>query len=283
MTTTTERIHRAMSADGTEIVGRVLGEGPPLVLVHGGIGDSEFAWETMLPHLTDQFTCYLPSTRGRSQSADSPDDTPPRFNEDVLAFVESVGEPVHLVGWSGSGGPVLGAAARSQAVAAVVAFEPVVIVPPVIAAAQADLERLGAGIQRVGQLASGGNLSAAVTAFFAMICNEDEFAAIQAESAVMQSWVRAIPAMLRFLQADATYEGPRVTDPDVLSEIDVPTLLLQGRRTALATLFTEANRYLNDHVQPAEIRLIGGVGHFAPVLASEMIAAELTSFFGPGD
>jgi pimeloyl-ACP methyl ester carboxylesterase len=283
MTTTTERIHRATSADGTEIVGRVLGDGPPLVLVHGAIGDGEFAWDATLPHLTDQFTCYLPSTRGRGGSADSPDHTPPRFDEDVSAFVESVGEPVHLVGWSGSGGPVLGAAARSQAVAAVAAFEPVVIVPPVMAAAQADLGRLGTGIQRVGQLASEGDLSAAVTAFFAMICNEDEFAAIQAESAVMQSWAQAVPAMLRFLQADAAYDGPRVTDPDVLSEIDVPTLLLQGRPTALGTLFTEANRYLSDHVQPAEVRLVDGVGHFAPVLAPDVIAAELTSFFGPGD
>ena len=110
-----------------------------------------------------------------------------------MAFVESVGEPVHLVGWSGSGGPVLGAAARSQAVAAVVAFETVVILSPVIAAAQADLGRLGAGIQRVGELASEGDLGAAVTAFFAMICDEDEFAAIQAKPALMQSWAQASP------------------------------------------------------------------------------------------
>lgn len=283
MNTTPERIHRAMSADGTEIVARVLGDGPPLVLVHGAIGDGEFAWEATLPHLTGRFTCYLPSTRGRGRSADSPDHTPPRFDEDVLAFVESVGEPVHLVGWSGSGGPVLGAAARSQAVAAVVAFEPVVIVPPVVATAQADLGRLGAGIQRVGQLASEGELGAAVRAFFAMICNEDEFEAIQAKSDVLQSWARAIPAMLRFLEADAAYEGPRVTDPDVLGQIDVPTLLLQGRPTALATLFTAANRYLNDHVRRAEIHVIDGVGHFAPVLSPEPIAAELTAFLAPGD
>ena len=283
MNATTERIHRAMSADGTEIVGPVLGDGPPLVLVHGAIGDGEFAWEATVPHLTDQFTCYLPSMRGRGRSADSPDHTPPRFDEDVLAFVESVGEPVHLVGWSGSGGPVLGAAARSQAVAAVVAFEPVVIVPPVIAAAQADLGRLGAGIQRVGEFAREGNLGAAVRAFFAMICDEDEFAAIQAKPAVMQSWARAIPSMLRFLQADAAYEGPRVTDPEVLREVDVPTLLLQGRRTALGTLFTEVNLYLSDYLRHAEVRVIGGIGHFAPVLSPDVLAAELTAFLAPGD
>ena len=60
-----ERIQRAVSVDGTEIAGRVLGQGPPLVLVHGGWGDGEVAWEALLPHLTDRFTCYLPSTRGR--------------------------------------------------------------------------------------------------------------------------------------------------------------------------------------------------------------------------
>jgi hypothetical protein len=34
-------VHRTISADGTEIAGRVHGQGPPLVLVHGGLGDGE--------------------------------------------------------------------------------------------------------------------------------------------------------------------------------------------------------------------------------------------------
>src|SRR5688500_13945134 len=77
------RIHRAVSADGTEIVGRVQGHGPALVLVHGGIGDGEIAWDAMLPHLTDRFTCYLPSTRGRGLSGDNPDHSPRRLEDDV--------------------------------------------------------------------------------------------------------------------------------------------------------------------------------------------------------
>ena len=60
-----ERIHRAVSADGTEIAGRVQGHGPPLILVHGAYGDGEIAWKALLPYLTDRYTCYLPSTRGR--------------------------------------------------------------------------------------------------------------------------------------------------------------------------------------------------------------------------
>src|SRR6185369_3793168 len=119
---TDERIHRAVSADGTKIVGRVRGRGPALVLVHGGIGDGDIAWKALLPRLVDTFTCYLPSTRGRGLSSDNPDHSPARLEEDIAAFVESIGEPVRLVGWSGSGAWVLGAAARNESVAAVAAY-----------------------------------------------------------------------------------------------------------------------------------------------------------------
>ena len=121
------RVQVAISADGTEIVGRVRGQGPPLVLVHGALGDGEVAYEALVPHLADRFTCYTPSTRGRGLSGDNPDHSPPRLQEDVTAFVDSIGEPVCLVGWSGSGAWVLGAAADSDSVAAVAIYEPGVI------------------------------------------------------------------------------------------------------------------------------------------------------------
>ena len=63
------RVQVAISADGTEIVGRVRGQGPPLVLVHGALGDGEVAYEALVPHLADRFTCYTPSTRGRDRAS----------------------------------------------------------------------------------------------------------------------------------------------------------------------------------------------------------------------
>jgi pimeloyl-ACP methyl ester carboxylesterase len=95
---TGERIHRVVSADGTEIAGRVAGDGPPLVLVHSAAHDGDIAWEAMLRHLTDRFTCYLPSLRGVGLSGDNPDHSPPRLQEDVNSFVDSIGEPACLVG-----------------------------------------------------------------------------------------------------------------------------------------------------------------------------------------
>ncbi len=41
------RTHRAISDDGTEIARRVQGQGPPLVLVHRGLGDGEFSFRFM--------------------------------------------------------------------------------------------------------------------------------------------------------------------------------------------------------------------------------------------
>jgi pimeloyl-ACP methyl ester carboxylesterase len=156
-----ERIHRAVSADGTEIAGRVQGLGPPLILVHGGYGDGAIAWKALLPYLTDRYTCYLPSTRGRGLSSDNPDHSPPRLQEDVTAFVDSIGEPVCLVGWSGSGAWVLGAAAHSDSVAAVTIYEPGVIG----VGGEDDIARFGAAMQQVGAAAADGRLLEAAHAF----------------------------------------------------------------------------------------------------------------------
>jgi hypothetical protein len=43
------RSHRAVSNDGTEIVGSVHGQGPPLVLQHGAMDHGEISWGPALP------------------------------------------------------------------------------------------------------------------------------------------------------------------------------------------------------------------------------------------
>jgi pimeloyl-ACP methyl ester carboxylesterase len=271
---TEERIHRAVSADGTEIAGRVQGEGPPLVLVHGGIGDGEIAWEALLPQLTDRFTCYLPSTRSRGLSADNPDHSPPRLEEDVTAFVESIGEPVYLVGWSGSGAWVLGAAAHSDSVAAVAAYEPALI----SVMGEDDLGQTFGTMEQMGAAAADGRLVDAVRAFAPWICTDEEIAALE-QTNFFEQWAGAVPAMLRFVEHDASYEGPRSTDPEVLARITAPVLLLLGRQTRLGTFFTDATRFIAQYVADPQVWELPGVGHFAPVLAPKSVAEELITFF----
>jgi pimeloyl-ACP methyl ester carboxylesterase len=270
---TAERIQRAVSADGTEIAGRVHGQGPALVLVHGGIGDGDLAWEALLPHVTDRFTCHLPSTRGRGLSTDNPDHSPPRMVEDVTAYVDSIGEPVTLVGWSGSGVWVLGAAARIGSVAAVVDYEPGVMSEM----REDDLAQTIATMERMGMAAADGRLVDAVRAFAPWIATDDEITALELTD-FFERWAGGIPAMLRFVQGDQAYQGPRPTDPDGLRQVAAPVLLLRGQRTRLGTFFADAVQYLAQHIPDAEVRELPGVGHFAPLLQPEAIADELITF-----
>jgi pimeloyl-ACP methyl ester carboxylesterase len=271
---TDERIHRAVSADGTEIAGRVRGRGPALVLVHGGIGDGDVAWEALLPHLTDRFTCYLPSTRGRGLSSDNPDHSPARLEEDVTAFVDSIGEPVCLVGWSGSWAWVLGTAVRSASVAAVAVYEPAVV----SVMRDDDLARTSATMEQVGMAAADGRLVDAVRAFAAWICTDPEIAALE-ETDFYERWADCVPAMLRFVQQDASYGGPRSTDPEALGMVTAPVLLLRGQQTALGTWFADATRHIAQHLSDVQVRELPGAGHFTPVLAPELMAKELIRFF----
>ena len=102
-----------------------LGEGAPIVLVHGGLGDGEVSWFFMLPFLVEHFTCFLMSTRGRGLSGDTAVHSRERQFEDVAAFVESIGEPIGVFGHSSGAVWALSGAAISPAhVRALALYEP---------------------------------------------------------------------------------------------------------------------------------------------------------------
>ena len=269
---TDDRIHRAVSADGTEISGRVRGQGPPLVLAHGDPHDGDLAWEALLPHLTDRFTCYLPSTRGRGLSGDNPDHSPPRLQEDVTAFVDSIGEPVCLVGWSGADA-ALSAAAHSGAVAAVAAFEPGVL----SVMREDDLAHMGATFDKVGEAVADGRLVDATRAFHSWVCTHDEIAALDAD--YFERCAAIVPAMMQEIQQAMGYEGPVPSDPEVLGKITVPVLLLRGQQTLLDTYFADSAQHIAQHVADPHVRELPDVGHLAPLVAPEPVAKELIAFF----
>lgn len=270
---TEDRIHRAVSADGTKIAGRVEGQGPPLVLVHGPVHDGDIAWKTLLPLLTDRFTCYLPSLRGRGSSDDNPDHSPPRLQEDINAFVDSIGEPVCLVGWSDGGSLALDAAAHTGAVAAVAAYEPAVW----NLMREDDLARFGATVEQWSEAAAGGRLVDAAHIFHRYVCTDDEFAALDADYLDRQGDI--FPLLVQEVQQEASYHGPQPTDPEVLAQIDAPVLVLLGQQTRLDTWFTDSAQHVAQHVADSHVRELPDVGHFAPLVAPEPVAKELISFF----
>jgi len=269
-----QRSHYVTTTDGVTIGGTVHGQGPPLVLLQGIIGDGDIDWQALLPHLTGRFTCHLPSMRGRGLSGDHPDLSLGRVTDDFLAYVDSIGEPTGLVGWSGGANQALAVAAQSDAVDAVAPFEPVAN----SLMDEQEQAALGAAVARAGELAHEGNLTAAMRAFASWPFTDEDIARAE-DAGYFEAAGRYAPNLLNFFQQFMEYEGPMPDDPAVLGAISTPLLVLHGADTK--PFLTASARYVADHVPNARIQEIPGVGHAAPLTHPETLAEALTEFFSP--
>jgi pimeloyl-ACP methyl ester carboxylesterase len=267
------RTHYVTTTDGVTIGATVHGEGPPVVFVQGVIGDGDIDWRALLPHLTGRFTCHLPSLRGRGLSGDHPDLSMARQVDDILAYVDSIGEPTRLVGWSGGANVALGVAARSDAVDAVAPFEPGIL-SLLDEQQQAVVEN---AIARAGELAAKGRLADAARAFAGFPLNDEEIA-VADNAGYFEAAGRYVTNMLNTLQQVMEHGDP-TADPTVLGAISAPVMVLLGSDTK--PYFTASARHVIDHVRNARIKEVPGAAHGAPLTHPEALAEALTEFFSP--
>jgi pimeloyl-ACP methyl ester carboxylesterase len=265
------RTRYVTTTDGVTIAGAMHGQGSPLVFSPGGIGDADLDWQALLPHLTDRFTCHLPSLRGRGLSGEHPDLRTSRLIDDLVAYIDSLGEPVGLVGWS-AGGTVLAVAAQSDAVDAVAAVEPTIL------SAMDDQEwaALREAIARMGDLAAQGKLTEAARAFLGFAFNDEEIA-VADKAGYFEAAGRYVPTLLNQLRQTLQSEGPHPDDPTVLGAISAPVLVLHGSDTK--PFFASGARYVTHHVPRATLRQISGAGHASPLTHPEVLAAIFMEFF----
>jgi pimeloyl-ACP methyl ester carboxylesterase len=270
-----DEIHRTTSSDGTELAGRVLGQGPPLLLVPGALSDGEFIWGPLLPHLTERFTCYTMSHRGRGPlSGASTDVRRERLVEDVTAFADSIEEPVSCFAWSQGGLMALGAAAQTDAISALAVFEP--FVPEVLP--EDEFVRLIEVITQMTDDASAGRLVDASRAFVQWVSNEDEMADMAALG-LFDGFASNVAAQLQEFAVISDSEAPSPTDPAELASITAPVLLLHGTRSIPGTFWPVGVRHVEAHVDEAQVRAVPGAGHSGPVCVPEAVAQEVSAFF----
>lgn len=268
-----QRTHYVTTSDGVTIGGTVQGEGPALIFLQGAIGDGDLDWNRVVGHLTGRFTCHLPSLRGRGLSGDHPDLSPGRIIDDVLAYVDSIGEPTALVGWSGGATWALGAAAQSDAVTAVAPFE-----PGMLSLADEQVQAvIGRAVARAADLAADGELTAAVRAFAGFPFNDEELAVAE-DAGYFEAAGRYVPKLLNLLQQAMNSED-RTADPTALAAIQTPVVVLLGTDTK--PFFTASARHVAEHVPNARLREIAGVGHAAPLTHPEALAEAITECFTP--
>lgn len=119
------RLIEVTSADGTQLGVERLGEGPPLLAVHGGTADRS-RWAPIAGALSEHFTLYLLDRRGRGASIR--ESRGPyalaREAEDVACVVASIGEPVLCLGHSYGALVCMEALALTDGIARALLYEP---------------------------------------------------------------------------------------------------------------------------------------------------------------
>ncbi len=114
--------HAVTSADGTPIGLLTAGEGPALLLVHGGMGCIE-SWPPLWGRLTSRWSVTAMDRRGRGTSGDTGPYDLAREYQDIAAVAASLG-PVDVFAHSIGATCALGAAASGAAVRRLALYEP---------------------------------------------------------------------------------------------------------------------------------------------------------------
>ncbi|EWH03106.1 alpha/beta fold hydrolase [Halomonas sp. BC04] len=104
-------MHKLISPSGIKLSYDKGGKGPPLVLVHGSFSDHRSNWELVRPSFEENFTVYAIARRGRGETDATKAHEVTDEAEDVAVLVDSVGEPVFLLGHSYGAQVALAAAA----------------------------------------------------------------------------------------------------------------------------------------------------------------------------
>lgn len=252
------------SRDGTKIAYARSGDGPPLVLVHGTAADHT-RWASILAALEQRFTVYAMDRRGRGASGDSTDYTIAREFDDVVALVDSIGEPVVLLGHSYGAICSLEAGLRANRVRKLVLYEPPIpaglaVHPP------GSAEQLQALLDK-------GDKVGVVTTFLTAIVHMPE-----AEVRMLQpqpSWngrLAAAHTIPRELRAVDGY----CFDPVRFQEFNVPTLLLLGGDSP--ALFKAAIDTVQAALPLSRLVILPGQKHVAMNTAPALFLNEVLAF-----
>jgi pimeloyl-ACP methyl ester carboxylesterase len=266
MTATEPEPSTTGSHDGTRIAWFSSGDGPPLVLVHGVLGDHS-RWDALRPHLEPHHTVHAMDRRGRGASGDADAYDIEREFEDIAAVVDAIAAtegPVDVYGHSGGASYALSAATLTPNLRRLVLYEPAL--DPAALLPDGLLEH-------VDELLVAGDPDAVVEMFCRQVLHMDDeaIAAYRAQP----SWPARVAAA-HTLPRELRSPGTRMFDADRAASVTVPVLLLQGSETpeGFKAALTEIAATFPD----ARVVELDGQGHTADILAPELVAAELLDF-----
>jgi pimeloyl-ACP methyl ester carboxylesterase len=258
-------MNKITSRDGTSIGYRRSGAGEPLVLVHG-TGGSSARWAPIIPGLEQHYSVYSMDRRGRGESSDTSAYTIQREFEDVAALVDSIGEPVYLLGHSFGGICALEAALLTQRIRRLILYEPPIPLPGIQIYPDGVIDRLQA-------LLDAGDREGVLTTFMCDVVRmpPHEFEFFRA-SAAWPSRMAAAHTLPRELRAHEQYQF----EPARFKELSIPTLLLLGGDSP--HFFKAAIEAIDAALPNSQIIGLSGQQHIAIDTAPDLFLHEVLAF-----
>jgi pimeloyl-ACP methyl ester carboxylesterase len=252
-------------ANGLEIAYERVGEGPPLVFVHGAAEDGR-VWQPQLAALADEFTVVAWDEPGAGRSSDVPADFGlADYASCLAALIESLGlGPAHLAGLSWGGAVVLELYRHHPGLAATL------ILVDTYAGWKGSLseEEVSARVAGVRRMLSvpADYFDPTLPGLFAGD-RPAEFVPLLDEMAA-----GARPESLRtqlFVMAEADQR-------DLLPRIAVPTLLIWGELDARSPL--SVARQFEEAIPGAKLVVIPGAGHISNLEQPEQFNEAVRGF-----
>jgi pimeloyl-ACP methyl ester carboxylesterase len=252
------------SSDGTRIAYQQSGQGSPLILVHGTTADHT-RWAPILPNLEQHFTVYAVDRRGRGGSGDADQYVIEREFEDIVALINSIDEPVFLLGHSYGAICSLEAARRTTHVRKLVLYE-----PPIPTGIEIYPHEV---VNRIQALLDDGDREGALITFMQDIVHVPPHEMETLRSS--PSWSARIAAahtILREMRGSNEY----VFEPAHFSNLTTPTLLLLGGDSP--AFFKAATEAVHAALPNSQVHVMPGQQHAAINTAPELFTREVYEF-----
>jgi pimeloyl-ACP methyl ester carboxylesterase len=259
-------MHTITSQDGTRIAFWRSGKGPPLLLVHGMSADHTTTWRFVLPELERRFTVYAMDRRGRGGSGDAPDYDLQREAEDVAAIVDSIDEPVNLLGHSYGGLCAIEAALLTANLRRLILYEGVPL---------RGAEGYEPGfIDRLETMLQAGDTEGVLMTMLRELAamSPEEIERMRSQSDAWAVRLGNAPTLPRESRAEERYTFA----PERFINMRTPTLLLVGEASPSRELRNAEG--VADALPNARVVVLPGQQHTAMYTAPDVLAREVTRF-----
>jgi pimeloyl-ACP methyl ester carboxylesterase len=257
-----------VDVNGLSIAFERTGSGPPIVLLHGYVGDGRSVWRHQIDQLSDSFTVIAWDAPGAGGSSDPPETFGiDGYAESLARFIEKLDlAPVHLVGLSFGGALAIALQRRHRHLCRSL------VLVSAYAGWRGSLDRAVADDRLVqahglSERTSAELVDALLPTMFALPVGEVDLRAFRsALEAFHPSGFRAM--------ANASAEDVH----EIALTIDLPALLVYGDQDTRAPMGVA--KALQEAIQGSRLVVLHGAGHVCNVELPERFNDELRRFLG---